>query len=494
LFSKKSILHILSILLLFLIVNSSASAQQINAAIDNSFTYQGKLTANNEPANGSYDFEFRLYDALTNGSQVGSTFTKSAVTVTDGLFSVQLNFGEVFDGSALYLEIRVREAGAGSYTTLDPRQALTAAPYALYSLEAGQADTAQDFNGELAGDVTGEQDETVVTALQNQPLVDTVPNTGQVLKYNGTQWQPDADVRHDYQGLIVVAKSGGDFNTITAALNSITDASDSNRYLVWVAPGTYAERVTMKSYVDIEGAGVLTTKISYPGSDILRTGTLIGANDAELRSLTVENTGGNDDDYAIAIYNDSTSPRLTNIIISASNGAFAYGVNNEGGEITMKNVSISAAGRIDSVGVKHYSCDVTTMTDVDISATGSTNSFGVETYSCPIILKNVNIVASGSTNSYGVKNSSSDAIINHSEIIAVYADKNYGIYNEAFDGSFNVTINHSKISGSMNTIFNASYFTTRVGASQLSGGDVSGTITCAGVYDENYTFYASTCP
>jgi len=488
--------HIFSILLLFLIVNSSASAQQINAAIDNSFTYQGKLTADNAPANGSYDFEFKLYDALTNGSQVGSTVTKNAVTVADGLFSVQLNFGDVFDGSALFLQIDVREAGAGSYTTLDPRQALTAAPYALYSLEASQADTAQDFSGELAGDVTGEQDETVVTALQNQPITDTIPTTGQVLKYNGSQWQPDADIRHDYQGLIVVAKSGGDFNTITAALNSITDASDSNRYLVWVAPGTYAERVTMKSYVDIEGAGVLTTKISYTGSETL-TGTIIGANHAELRSLTVENTGGDDDDYAIAIYTESTSPRLTNIILSASNGAFAYGMNNLYGDITMKNVNISAEGRIDSVGVKHSSCNETIMVDVDITAGDSPNSYGVETSRCNIVLKNVDILATASTNSYGVYNYNSDATINHSVIIAINTtNDSYGIYNYNESSINSVTINHSEIEASTHTILNDNGFTTGVGASKLSGGNTvnSGTLTCAGVYDESYTFYASTCP
>ena len=57
----------------------------------------------------------------------------------------------------------------------------------------------------------------------------------------------------------------------------------------------------MKPYVDIEGSGELTTKITFTGSASSTTGTLVGANNAELRFLTVENTGG--DAYAIAIYN-----------------------------------------------------------------------------------------------------------------------------------------------------------------------------------------------
>ncbi len=65
-----------------------------------------------------------------------------------------------------------------------------------------------------------------------------------------------------YQNVIVVAKSGGDFSSVQAALDSITDNGDGNRYLVWIGPGTYTERVTMKPYVDIVGAGEQLTKIT----------------------------------------------------------------------------------------------------------------------------------------------------------------------------------------------------------------------------------------
>ena len=66
---------------------------------------------------------------------MGDSLTKSSVTVTEGLFSVQLDFGAVFNGSALFLEISVRPDGGGDYTTLDPRQSLTAAPYAHYAAQ-----------------------------------------------------------------------------------------------------------------------------------------------------------------------------------------------------------------------------------------------------------------------------------------------------------------------------------------------------------------------
>ena len=100
---------------------------------------------------------------------------------------------------------------------------------------------------------------------------------------------PDSlDFQGKYAQTEVVAKSGGDFTSVQAALDSITDAGDSKHYLVWVGPGTYDERVQMKPFVDIEGAGELATKITAPGGGGFGASSSVvsGADDAELRNLT----------------------------------------------------------------------------------------------------------------------------------------------------------------------------------------------------------------
>ena len=139
-FTKYSVLRLFVALFIILMISSTASASPLKAQNGTGFTYQGKLIDGGSPANGTYDLQFKLFDALTGGSQVGGTLTQTSVTVTNGLFTVQLDFGNVFNGTALYLEIGVRPGGSGgAYTTLAPRQPLTATPYALYTTQAGNA-------------------------------------------------------------------------------------------------------------------------------------------------------------------------------------------------------------------------------------------------------------------------------------------------------------------------------------------------------------------
>jgi hypothetical protein len=95
------------------------------------FTYQGRLNDGQGPANGSYDFLFTLFDSNTNGNQQGLTLTNAATTVTNGLFTVTLDFGNQFPGEERWLEIAVCTNGGGNFITLSPRQQLTATPYAI---------------------------------------------------------------------------------------------------------------------------------------------------------------------------------------------------------------------------------------------------------------------------------------------------------------------------------------------------------------------------
>src|SRR5215813_5123356 len=104
------------------------------------FTYQGRLTDNGSLANGSYEMAFGLFGASSGGNPLAPPVTNN-VAVTNGLFVVTLDFGAAFPGAERWLEIAVRSGGGDSFTLLNPRQKITAAPYAI---------TAQSLTGVLS--------------------------------------------------------------------------------------------------------------------------------------------------------------------------------------------------------------------------------------------------------------------------------------------------------------------------------------------------------
>ena len=147
------------------------------------FTYQGRLLDGGQPANGEYDLQFALSDAPLEAGYIGPTLNAAPVAVSNGLFTVALDFGAgVFDGSARWLEIGVRTNGSSDpYTLLNPRQPITAAPYALYAITAGTANTGSGTNTTIQDSFTLAGTTNVVLYATNQAVVTTPPNTNVIV-------------------------------------------------------------------------------------------------------------------------------------------------------------------------------------------------------------------------------------------------------------------------------------------------------------------------
>lgn len=145
------ILTTLVVSLFVLTVIPTAVAAQGTTAI----TFQGQLELDGQLANGSFDFEFTLYDGpdpLT-ANPVGLVVVVLDVQVVDGIFTVLLDFGPgVFDGTPLWLETRVRPAGGGQLTSLFPLQRLTPVPYATYAINAVNAENADSATTAASAD------------------------------------------------------------------------------------------------------------------------------------------------------------------------------------------------------------------------------------------------------------------------------------------------------------------------------------------------------
>jgi len=174
-----------------------------------------------------------------------------------------------------------------------------------------------------------------------------------------------------YSRVIVVAPSGGDFTSPVAAMNAITDASETNPYLVKIMPGVYdigGGTVQMKPYVSIEGSGPVTTQIVGTQNTCLAPedptnprplyGVVTGSSNAGLRSLSVRNNGA-----------AAGSCAVTAILAVDCDG---MGIAQVGAQARGSNVNVGILVRSTVAGM-----DPVWITDSDAYAEGGTMSVGI---------------------------------------------------------------------------------------------------------------------
>ena len=205
-----------------------------------------------------------------------------------------------------------------------------------------------------------------------------------------------------YENVIVVAKSGGDFTSVTAAMNSITDASSSSRYLVWVAPGVYEnEDVDMQPYVDIQGSGqdvTVLTSTGGTGGISPDSATLVGAANAELRHVSVEIEAADPSVWGFAIYT-AESTTFKNVSASASGGSRSRGMVVAGGAPGLIDVLLFARdGSVSNIGLDLFNA-AGFVDGVFAAASGGTDSAGVLINGATdeVLLENISVSASGGT-------------------------------------------------------------------------------------------------
>jgi hypothetical protein len=135
------------------------------APLGTAFTYHGQLQQSGSPVNNLCDFQFSLWDTSTAGTLIGTTQTVSSVSVSNGLFTVELDFGaSAFNGDARWLELGLRTNGSGAFTALAPRQGITATPYALRAVTASGVPASN-----ITGRLTDSQVSTNVALLNGSP-------------------------------------------------------------------------------------------------------------------------------------------------------------------------------------------------------------------------------------------------------------------------------------------------------------------------------------
>lgn len=404
--------------------------------------YQGYLTDGSGPVSGTVSIEFRIFDASSGGSQIWSE-THPTVTVSNGYFSVYLGSAgspltpSVFSNSSRYLEVEYNG-------TTFARQRFASVPYALVAQQATEA-------------ITSTYAMTAAYAMN----------------------APSSSSGVDWQYVKIVAKSGGDYTSISDAMSAITPTS-SSRYLVLVMPGTYVEQVTVKEYVHLKGAGVASTIISSTANtnnvNDDEAATMIVPANAQVSDLMVVNAATTQDSSGIKIKTPNGYTILNNVHVKVTTSG---GDNHRG---------IYLTGGLDNPKLTHVYVEV---------SGGSAQNLGAFNSAVSPIVHDSTFMATGGTSAVGYRMNGGNPVFTDSKLQGTNGSNGQGM-NTSGAGSHTVTIDRSSLigdSGSGSSVASTDNYDFFVGASLLDGDiDVFGTadITCAQSYDGNYADV--TCP
>ena len=502
--ATKRVIVVVSLMVAMALAFVSVRAEPQAEPVGSAFTYQGQLKSGGEPVTDACDMEFRLYADAGGTSQVG-LLVGLPVPVADGYFTVELDFGgNAFNGDARWLGIQVQCTGDPGMVNLG-LQPLTPTPYALGApwsglsgVPAGFADNVDNNTTYSAG--TGlDLDRGEFSILPPFQLPGSCAH-GEPAEFSTKDglWHCGTDASGwQASNAIVVAKSGGDYATIQAAIDSIGDAAADNAYLVWVAPGVYEEQVTMAPHVHLQGAGQGITVITSTASSSTwpPVATLVLASDSSLRDLTVGNTGAGDYNAALLASAGTMRALVADVTARVHGDGFAnYAVflDGSGTTATMKQVSALAENASSyNFGLQNSSGSAATLRGGSFIGRGGEIALGIVNDGVGSLLVAEGVRAlgeDGSGTNAGLRNLAGSATLRNCSFAArgVYAS---GLTVDGDTGA--VDVSHSILQGELYSIFRGDG-TALVSHSQLVG-SVMGSPTCLGVSTET-DFCTNTCP
>lgn len=253
--------------LVFVLLTSSITVFAQGTA----FTYQGQLLTNGAPANGVFDIRAGLYITNTGGTVFAGPITNLAVTVSNGLFIIPLDYGNVFNGTVYWLQIAVRTNGGSTFTVLSPRQELTPNPYAIFAEGANAA----GLSGTIpSSDISGTYTNPVTLSSGGNSFTG---NGGGLTNINATS---------------LGGVSAGNFwqlggnSVLSGQFIGTLDAQPFDLY----AGGTRAMRLVMRT--DSEGV--------YSNAPNIIAGSPINTASASFVGQTISGGGGNDGTFSLA--------------------------------------------------------------------------------------------------------------------------------------------------------------------------------------------------
>jgi len=502
-------------------------------------TYQGELADGGAPADGVFDLRFHLYDASSGGSLLGSVALED-LKVAGGRFTAPLDFGDPYDGRATWLSIEVRTGGStGAYTTLTPRQPLTAAPAAFHVADASQAGSAGGAATADDADTLVGHDATYYHAWSSRTGVPAGLNDGdddglgalscvadETVKWDGSQWTCAADRSLPYTRTIVIpgtVDAAANGAALMAAVAAVGDpASQAEAWRIRLEPGVFdlgTETVYLGPWTLLEGSGQTSTLITsaYCGTGSASGGVLGMESDSEIRDLTVENTcsSATHRGNAIMLFWGSDRARLTRVTARSTGGADSCvcagtaGDDNIFDRVTAEGGSCRINTGIYTTGSRTWIVDaVATMTGSEMQRALLVTVAGARVTRGLFSIDD--LPGSGSA----ALEIEADAVITDvtaagptAAAVSAFSPMTVSMSRMSIHGkvstyvssgqSLSLVIDHSAVDTAFDTVLGDTGAIIGIAATQLAGGPVDangGIVGCAGVWDETWTFFPNTCP
>ena len=314
----------------------------VAAPLGTAFTYSGQLQQTGSPANAVCDFQFSLWDAATAGAQVGATLTNNAVGVSNGLFTVTLDFGAAaFTGDARWLQVAVQTNGASAFSPLSPRQSVPTTPFALYAVMAGKVAATN-----LIGQVLDSQLSTNVALLNtNANFRGAVTATNFSGNGNGLT---NLNASQLASGTVPGPRLGGTYGNAVAFTNSGNSISGNGAGLTSLDPANLSAGTAA---INISGnASTATTAVNLNGNGHISCGGLSVRDSNGNRAVSINPTGsgGNLDangDMSISV-SDDMSINVDNGFSVGAPGGVGFFVNGSGPNLGIEEGYIT----LDAVG------------------------------------------------------------------------------------------------------------------------------------------------
>ncbi len=310
-------------------------AAHAQTPLTSAFTYQGELADAGAPVSGAYDIRFRLYDAATGGSQVGSTLCSNDLAINSGRFVTSLDFGTAFDGQRRFLEIEVRRdtgldcSNATGFTLLAPRQELTAAPNATFAQSAATATTANSATTALSTNNAANLNGQPASFYQNAAnLTGTLADarlTSNVARLDGNQ---------TFTGVQNFTNAANDFTGSGAGLTNLNGQRVSAGTLARSSLNADLQSGVGTLVPDLLRAGSVATEL-FP-SDVTVSGSFayVTASSVAESTLRIFNISNPDAPTLVGSVATGSDPRSV-----AVSGLFAYVVNTASNTLQVFNIS-----------------------------------------------------------------------------------------------------------------------------------------------------------